>query len=72
MLKSFDPFHRALNLVNPITDVSLQKGAPVRVPIRSGGSGSEAGLRVTVRGLVSTTLMVTRVVTPIPSVPLGS
>jgi hypothetical protein len=70
-LKSFDPFHRMLSLVNPITNVPLQRGIPVRVPGRGGGSSSEARLRVTVRGIITTTLMVTRVATPIPSVPLG-
>jgi hypothetical protein len=71
MLESPDLFHRALSLVNPITDVPLQRGVPVRVPGRGGGSGLETRLRVTVRGLVTATLMVTRVATPIPSVPLG-
>jgi hypothetical protein len=70
-LESSDPFHRALSLVNPITDVPLQRSIPVRVPGKGGGSGSEARLEVTVRGVVTTTLMVTRVATPIPSVPLG-
>jgi hypothetical protein len=71
LLESSDPFHHVLSLVNPITDVRLQRSVPVRVPGRGGGSGSEARLRVTVRGIVTTTLMVTRVVNPIPSVPLG-
>jgi hypothetical protein len=71
MLESSDPFYRALSLVNPITDVSLQRGVPVRVLGRGGGSSSEARLGVTVRGVVTTTLMVTLVATPIPSVPLG-
>jgi hypothetical protein len=71
MLELSDPFHRALSLGNPITDVPLQRGVPVRVPSRGGSSGSEAILRVTVRGVVTATLMVTRVATPIPSVPLG-
>jgi hypothetical protein len=71
MLESSDPFHRVLSLVNPITDVPLQRGVPVRVPGRGRGSGSEAKLGVTVRGIVTITLMVTRVATPIPSVPLG-
>jgi hypothetical protein len=70
-LKSSDPFHHALSLVNPITDILLQRSIPVRVPDRGEGSGSEARLRVAVRGVVTTTLMVTRVATPIPSVPLG-
>jgi hypothetical protein len=68
MLESSDPFHSALSLVNPVTDVPVQRGVPVRVPSRGGGSGSEARLRVTVRGVVTTTLMVTRVATTIPSV----
>jgi hypothetical protein len=71
LLKSSDPVHRALSLVNPITDVPIQRSVPVRVPDRGGGSSSEARLRVTMRGVVTTTLMVTRVATPIPSVPLG-
>jgi hypothetical protein len=71
MLESSNPFHRALILVNPITDVALQRSTPVRVPGRGGGSGSEARLGVTVSGVVTTTLMVTRVATPILSVPLG-
>jgi hypothetical protein len=71
MLESFDPFHHVLNLVSPITDIPLQRSIPIRVPSRGRGSGSEARLRVTVRGVVTTTLMVTRVATPIPSVPLG-
>jgi hypothetical protein len=70
-LKSFDPFHRTLSLVNPITDVLLQRSVPVRVPSRGRGSSSEARLGVTVRGIVTTTLMVTQVANPIPSVPLG-
>jgi hypothetical protein len=71
MLESSDPFHHVLSLVNPITDVPLQRSIPVRVLGRGGGSGSEARLRVTMRGVVTTTLMVTRVATPIPSVLLG-
>jgi hypothetical protein len=71
MLESSDPFHHALSLVNPITDVPLQRGVPIRVPGRGGGSSSEASLDVTMRGVVTTTLMVTRVATPISSVPLG-
>jgi hypothetical protein len=58
MLESSDPFHRALNLVNPITDVPLQRSIAVRVPGRGGGSGLEARLEVTVRRVV-TILMVT-------------
>jgi hypothetical protein len=71
MLKSSDPFHHALSLVNPITDVPQQMSTPVKVPGRGGGSGSEARHGVTMRGVVTTTLMVTRVATPVPSVPLG-
>jgi hypothetical protein len=70
MLESSDLFHRALSLVNPITDVLLQRGVPVRVPDKGRGSGSEAKLGVTVRGVVTTTLMVTLVATPIRSVKL--
>jgi hypothetical protein len=70
-LGSSDPFHCVLSLVNPITDVLLQGSVPVRVPNRGGGSNSEARLGVTVRGIVTTTLMVTQVANPIPSVPLG-
>jgi hypothetical protein len=70
-LESSDPFHCALSLVNPITDIPLQRSIPVRVPGRGGGSSLEARLGVTVRRIVTTTLMVTRVANPIPSVPLG-
>jgi hypothetical protein len=70
-LKSSDPFYRALSLVNPITDVLLQRSVLVRVPGRGGGSSSEARVRVPLRGVITTTLMVTWVATPIPSVPLG-
>jgi hypothetical protein len=70
-LKSFDPIYYALSLVNPITDVLLQRSIPVRVLGRGGGSGSEARLGLTLRGVITTTLMVTRVATAIPSVPLG-
>jgi hypothetical protein len=70
MLESSDPFHHELSLVNPITDVQLQRSVPVRVPGRGGGSDSEARLGVTMSGVVTTTLIVTRVATPIPSVPL--
>jgi hypothetical protein len=70
-LESSDPFHRALSLINPITDVQLQWSIPVRVPGRGRGSGSEARLSVTVREVVTTILMVTRVAIPIPSVPLA-
>jgi hypothetical protein len=59
MLELSDPFHRARSLVNPITDVPLQRSIAVRVPSRGGGFGSEAKLGVTVRGVVATTLMVT-------------
>jgi hypothetical protein len=69
LLELSDPFHRALSLVNPITDVSLQRSVPVRVPGRGRGSGSEARLEVTVGGVVSTPLMVTRVATPYPMSP---
>jgi hypothetical protein len=71
MLESSDPFHRMLSLVNPITDVPLQRSVPVRVPSKGGGSSSEASLGVTVRGVVTTSLMVTQVATPGPSVLLG-
>jgi hypothetical protein len=71
MLESSDPFHRAVSLVNSITDVPLQRSVLVMVPSRGRGSGSEVGLGVTMRGVVTTTLMVTRVATPIPNVPLG-
>jgi hypothetical protein len=71
MLESSDPFHRALLLVNPITDIPRQRGVPVRVPSRGGGSGLKVRLGVTMRGVVTTTLMASRVATPIPSVPLG-
>jgi hypothetical protein len=70
-LKSSDPFHHTLNLVGPITSVPLQRSVPIGVPGRGGGSRSEARLGVTVREVVTTTLMVPRVATPIPSVPLG-
>jgi hypothetical protein len=50
LLESSDPFHRALSLVNPITDVLLQRSIPVRVPGSGGGSGSEARLGVDVSG----------------------
>jgi hypothetical protein len=71
LLESSDPFHQVLSLVNPITDIPLQRSVPVRVHGRGGGSRSEARLGVTVRGIVTTTLMVTRVANPIPSVPIG-
>jgi hypothetical protein len=70
-LKSSNPFHYMLSLVNPITDIPLQRSIPVKVLDRGGGFSSEARLGVTIRRVVSTTLMVTRVATPIPSVPLG-
>jgi hypothetical protein len=59
MLESSYTFHHALSLVNHITDVPLQRGIRVRVPGRDGGSGSETRLGVTVRGVVTATLMVT-------------
>jgi hypothetical protein len=71
-LESSDPFYRALSLINPIIDIPLQRSILVRVPGRGGGFGLEARVRVTLRGVITTTLMVTWVVTPIPSVPLGS
>jgi hypothetical protein len=57
MLESYDPLHRALSLVNPITNVPLQRSVPVKVPDWGRDSSSEARLRVTVRGVVNTTLM---------------
>jgi hypothetical protein len=71
-LESSNPFYRAPSLVNPITDVPLQRSVPGRVPGRGGCFGSEASLGLTLRGVITTTFMVTRVATPIPSVPLGS
>jgi hypothetical protein len=65
-LESSDPFHHMLSLVNLITDVPLQRSVQVRAPGRGGGSSLEARLRITVRGVVTTTLMVTRVATLIP------
>jgi hypothetical protein len=59
LLESSDPFHRMLSLVNLITDVLLKRSIPVRVPGRGGGSILEARLGITVRGIVTTTLMVT-------------
>jgi hypothetical protein len=70
-LESSDPFYCALSLVNPITDVPLQRSVPVRVPGRGKGSGLEARLGIPLRGVITTTLMVTQVATPIPSVSLG-
>jgi hypothetical protein len=70
-LESSDPLHHALGLVNPITDVPLQRSVPVRVPSKRGGSGSKTRLGVTVRGVVTITLVVTQVDTLVPSVPLG-
>jgi hypothetical protein len=59
LLELSDPFHRVLSLVNPITNVELQRSIPVRVPGKAGGFSSEARRGVTVRGVVTTTLMVT-------------
>jgi hypothetical protein len=70
-LESSYPFYYALSLVNSVTDVPLQRSVPVGVPSRGRGSGSEARLRVTLRRIVTTTLIVTLVANPIPSVPLG-
>jgi hypothetical protein len=70
-LELSNTFHCVLSLVSPITDVVLQRIIPVRIPGRGGVFGSEARLRVTVRGVITTALMVTRVAIPIPSVPLG-
>jgi hypothetical protein len=50
------------SLVNPKTDVPLQRSVPVRVPGRGRGSGSEAWLRVTLRLVITTTHMVARVI----------
>jgi hypothetical protein len=58
-LESFDPFHRALSLVSPITDVPLQRSVPVRVPGRGRGSISEGRLGVTMRGVITIAFMVT-------------
>jgi hypothetical protein len=49
-LESSDPFHYALSLVNPITDVPLQRSVLVRVAGRGGGFNSKAMLGVTVSG----------------------
>jgi hypothetical protein len=51
--------HRALSLLNPIPDIPLQSNIPVGLLGRGGGSGLEARLGVTVRGVVTTTLRVT-------------
>jgi hypothetical protein len=70
-LESSDPIYCTFSLVNPITDILLQRSVPVRLPDRGRGSGLEARLRVPLRGVIITTLTVTRVATPIPCVPLG-
>jgi hypothetical protein len=70
-LEPSDPFHRVFSLANPITDIPLQRSVPVRVPGRGGGSSLVARLGITVRVVVTTTLMLTRVATPKASVPLG-
>jgi hypothetical protein len=70
-LESSDPIYHALSLVNPVTDVSLQRNIPVWIPGRGEGFDSEARLGVTLRGVVTTTFMVTQVATPISCVPLG-
>jgi hypothetical protein len=70
-LESSDPFHLAPSLVNPITDVPLKRSVPIKVPGRGRGSSLEARLKVTVREIVTTTLIVTRVATLITIVPLG-
>jgi hypothetical protein len=71
MLESSVPFHRTLSLVNLINNILVQRSIPVWVPGRGGGTDSEARLGVTVRVVVTTTLMITRVATPVHSVPLG-
>jgi hypothetical protein len=58
-LESFDSFYHVLSLVNPITNVPLQRNVLVRVPGRGRGFGSEARLEVTLRRVITTTLMVT-------------
>jgi hypothetical protein len=70
-LESFNPFYHALCLLNPITDLPLQRSIPVREPGRGRGSGLEARPGVPLRGVITTTLMATWVATTIPSVPLG-
>jgi hypothetical protein len=50
-LESSDPFHRVLSLVNPITDILLERSVPVKVPGIGGSSGSKARLGLTVRGV---------------------
>jgi hypothetical protein len=52
--ESSDPLHPALSLVSPITSVPLQRSIPVEVPGRGRGSGLEASLGVTMRGVVTT------------------
>jgi hypothetical protein len=61
-----------LSLVNPITDIPLQRSVSVMVPSRGRGFGLEARLRVTVKGIVTTTLMVIRVANLIPVYHWGS
>jgi hypothetical protein len=58
-LESSDPFHHTLSHINPIIDVPLQKSVLVRVLDKRRGSDSEARLGVTVRGVITSTLMVT-------------
>jgi hypothetical protein len=70
-LELSDPLHHTLCPVNPITDVPLQRSIPVRIFGRGRGSSSKARRGVTMKGVVTTTLMVTQVATPVPSVPLG-
>jgi hypothetical protein len=59
------------HLVNAISDVPLQRRVLVGVASGGGGSSSEAWPRVAMIGVLTTALVVTRIATLIPSVPLG-
>jgi hypothetical protein len=71
-LESSDPFYHALSLDRPITDIRFQRKVPAEVPSRDGDSSSDVRLGVTVRLVITTTLMVTQVATLIPVSHWGS
>jgi hypothetical protein len=71
VLDQSDPLHRLLCLVCLITATPLERVLPVWVACRGGGPCSVADPGRIVRVLGTTALLVLRVTTPIPNVPLG-
>jgi hypothetical protein len=70
VLDPSNPLHRTFCLVHPVTNIPLERVVRVGELGRGGGSGSVAWTWGTVRIVWTTTLLIPRKATAVPSVPL--